>query len=76
MSERDEIAMFGCTEATLKESVEESITFRFSGAAMVATSYMSDAQEEIERGNVESARQIINCAKYIVVSYLTEPERA
>ena len=42
--EKREVRMYGCTEAQMRESVEESITFRFSGPAMMAASLMSDAQ--------------------------------
>ena len=40
-----ERTMYGCTEAELRESVESSITFRFTGPAMVAASMLSDCQE-------------------------------
>ncbi len=38
LSERQkrEIRMYGWTEAKMREAVEESITFRFSGPAMMA----------------------------------------
>jgi hypothetical protein len=37
--------MYGCTEAQMREAVESSPSFRFSGPAMVVASMMSDAQE-------------------------------
>ena len=42
--ERREVRMYGVTEAGMRESVEQSITFRLSGPAMVAASILSDAQ--------------------------------
>ena len=45
--QKREVRMYGVTEAGMRESVESSITFRFSGPAMMASSLMSDAQEMI-----------------------------
>ena len=73
-TELDQIRMFGCTKADLKESAESSITFSFSGAGMLSMNYLSDAQEMMARGHVEQARQTINCAKFFIAEYLI-PER-
>jgi hypothetical protein len=74
--EKRQIRMYGCTESQMKEAVEESITFRFSGPAMMAASLMSDAQEMIntEFGDIdymraEDARQALNRAKWILFEY-------
>ena len=76
MQEKREIRMYGCTEAQMREAVEQSLTFRFSGPAMMAASLMSDAQELInsEYGNfdymrAEDARQCLNRAKWILFEY-------
>jgi hypothetical protein len=75
-SQKRDIRMYGCTEAQMKEAVEQSITFRFSGPAMMAASLMSDAQEMIntEYGDIdymraEDARQALNRAKWILFEY-------
>ena len=68
--EKRQVSMFGCTTAQMREAVEESLSFRFSGPAMYAMSLMSDAQEEIARGLEEDARQTLNRAKWIVATYL------
>ena len=75
--EKREVGMYGVTEAGMRESVESSITFKFSGPAMVAASILSDAQEMIntEYGDVdymraEDARQAINRAKWIMFEYV------
>ena len=72
-----EVSMYGCTEAQMREAVEQSITFRFSGPGMMAMSLLSDAQEQIntEYGEVdymraEDARQTINRAKWIIANYV------
>ena len=77
MQRQREIGMYGCTEAELRESVESSITFKFSGPAMIAASMMSDAQEMIntEYGKVdfnraEEARQCLNRAKWVLFTYI------
>ena len=81
--EKREVRMYGCTEAGMREAVEESITFRFSGPAMMAASLMSDAQEMIntEYGDVdfnraEDARQCLNRAKWILFTYIMDCEQA
>jgi len=70
--EKRQVRMFGCTEQQMREAVEESFTFRFSGPAMMAMSLMSDAQEEILRDMSEDARQTLNRAKWILSTYCME----
>jgi hypothetical protein len=74
--EKRQVRMYGVTEAGMREVVEQSSTFRFSGPAMMAASLMSDAQEMIntEYGDVdymraEDARQALNRAKWILFEY-------
>lgn len=75
--EIQQVRMYGCTEAQMREAVEQSITFRFSGPAMMAASLMSDAQEminteygEVDYTRAEDARQAINRAKWILFEYV------
>ena len=79
MSEQQkrEVRMFGCTEQQMREAVEQSLTFRFSGAGMMAMSILSDSQEminteygEVDYMRAEDARQAINRAKWIISTYL------
>jgi hypothetical protein len=58
--------MFGCNPDKFIESVKNSITYKFSGAYMVAMGLMSDAQELIAADAKEQARQTLNLAKYII----------
>jgi hypothetical protein len=74
--EKRQVRMFGCTEQQMREAVEESLTFRFSGAGMMAMSILSDAQEmisteygEVDSMRAEDARQAINRAKWIISTY-------
>ena len=75
--QKREIRMYGCTEEQMREAVEESITFRFSGPAMMAASLMSDCQEMLHNDNggqfdimiVEDVRQALNRAKWILFEY-------
>lgn len=69
-AEKREVSMFGCTEAQMRDAVEQSLTFRFSGPGMMAMSLLSDAQEEINWQDTEDARQTINRAKWIISEYL------
>ena len=81
--EIQQVRMYGCTEAQMREAVEQSITFRFSGPAMMAASLMSDAQEminteygEVDYMRAEDARQAINRAKFILFTYFMDKETA
>ena len=77
--EIEQVRMYGCTEAQMREAVEQSLTYRFSGPAMMAASLMSDAQElinteygEVDFNRAEDARQTLNRAKWILFSYVME----
>ena len=70
--EKRQVNMFGCTEVQMRDAVEDSLTFRFQGAAFMAASLMSDAQEEIARDMAEDARQTLNRAKWIIFEYCTK----
>ena len=67
-SQRDANArMYGVADIEqFMDSVRGSITYRFTGANMVAMSFMSDAQELMAHGDVERARQTLNIAKHIL----------
>ena len=80
-SQKRDIRMYGCTEAELRESVEDSITFKISGPVMVAAGLMSDAQEIVSFGPydgdrlaniMESQRQMLNQAKWILFEYMSK----
>jgi hypothetical protein len=82
--QRREVRMYGCTVEQMREAVEESITFRFSGPAMMAMSLMSDAQEMVAYGPydsdtlaniMEDQRQTLNRAKWILSTYVLEARR-
>lgn len=64
-----EMSLYGCTIASFKESLEDSITFQCSGPTMCAMSLISDAQEEMARGHNETARKVLNRAKWILSEY-------
>lgn len=79
--EKREVRMYGCTEAQMREAVEESLTYRFSGPAMYAASLMSDCQEMVSYGPydsdtlaniLEDQRQMLNRAKWILFTYVVE----
>ena len=76
--QKREVRMYGCTEVQMREAVEQSLTYRFSGPAMMAASLMSDAQEMVAYGPydsdtlanlMEDQRQTLNRAKWILFSY-------
>jgi len=76
--EKREVRMYGCTEAQMRKAVEQSMTYRFSGPAMMAASLMSDCQEMVAHGPydsdtlaniMEDQRQTLNRAKWILFTY-------
>jgi cystathionine beta-lyase/cystathionine gamma-synthase len=76
-----QVSMYGCTEAQMREAVESSSTFKFSGPAMIAASMMSDAQEmisteygEVDFDRAEDARQQLNRAKWVLFTYVMDKE--
>lgn len=76
--QKQEVRMYGCTVEQMREAVEQSITFRFSGPAMMAASIMSDCQEMLSSDTggtydfmiVEDVRQALNRAKWILFTYV------
>jgi hypothetical protein len=78
-SDRREIRMYGTTVDQMREAVEQSITYRFSGAGMYVASLMSDAQEMVAYGPydsdtlaniLEDQRQLLNRAKWVLSQYV------
>ena len=79
--QKREVRMYGVTEAGMREAVESSLTFRFSGPAMMVASLMSDAQEmvnteygEVDYMRAEDARQCLNRAKWILFEYVMKKD--
>ena len=67
MSVSQNVSMFGFEDIEkFVASVKDSTTFKFSGMNMVVMSMLSDAQTQMSMGDTESARQTINCAKYLL----------
>ena len=76
-----EVGMYGCTEAQMREAVESGSTFRFSGPAMVVPSMLSDAQEMMayeqpDFNTIEDQRQLLNRAKFVLMTYIMDKETA
>jgi hypothetical protein len=74
--EKRQVGMYGVTEAGMREAVESSMTYRFSGPAMMAASMLSDAQEMMayeqpDFNTIEDQRQLLNRAKWILFEYLS-----
>ena len=79
--ETREVRMYGTTEAALRESIERSMTFKVSGAAMIVAGMLSDVQEIMAYGpydgdtlaNIqEDQRQQLNRAKWVLFEYMSE----
>jgi len=64
-----EFQAYGGYKDEILDSVKDSLTFKLAGPGMVVTSYLSDAQELIEHGDTERARQYINIAKMVMFEF-------
>jgi hypothetical protein len=66
-----DLQCYGMSEGTLRNVIKNDITVQITGEyTMLAASFMSNAQEELEHGMNERARQSINCAKFILFNYV------
>ena len=79
--EKRQVSMYGCTEDQMREAVESSSNFKFSGPAMVVASMLSDAQEMMayeqpDFNTIEDQRQLINRAKFVLFTYIMDKETA
>ena len=66
------MVMFGVPD--MKAAYDALEIMPFVKPPMTAISILSDAQEEIERGNKDRARQFINRAKWIIINKLDNKE--
>jgi hypothetical protein len=77
--EKSEVRMYGVTEAGMREAVESSPSFRFSGPATFVASMLSDAQElmsyeQPDFNTIEDQRQLLNRAKFVLFTYIMDKE--
>ena len=73
---KKQIAMFGMTEAEIREQYINSLTARLSGLEMVVAGILSDCQEELCAGPADQARiaKQLNVAKFILFEMLDQKE--
>lgn len=70
---KNEIAMFGCTLADLKDNVDDIV--QLSGGAMIAMGIMSDCQEMLQRDmDPNQIRQALNRAKWVLMNYVEKEQ--
>lgn len=69
--QKNEIAMFGMTI----ENMEIDLSMALSDMYMIATSILSDAQEQMRLGFHEQARQSINRAKFVITHHWPQTPR-
>ena len=78
--EINEVRMYGMTESRMRDNIERSTTFKFSGPAMIVAGMLSDAQEmfaysEPDARTIEEHRQLMNRAKWALFEYVMKDER-
>jgi len=78
--EINEVRMYGMTESRMRDNIERSTTFKFSGPAMIVAGMLSDAQEmfaysEPSAATIEEHRQLMNRAKWALFEYIMKDER-
>lgn len=70
-----DLQCYGMSEKALRNVIEQDISSKITGNyAMLVASFMSNAQEEIEHGMVEQARQTLNMAKFTLFNYMMKDE--
>jgi hypothetical protein len=70
-----DLQCYGCSEASLRKQLENDFTAKMTGDyTMLVASLMSNAQEEIEHGMSEQARQTLNRAKFALFNYVMKEE--
>jgi len=75
--ETREVRMYGTTESRMRENIERSATFKFSGAGMIVAGMLSDAQEMFaynkpDANTIEEHRQLMNRAKWTLFEYMSK----
>lgn len=65
-----ELQCYGCSETALRESIESSFDYSMRRPEELVAGMMSDAQQEIEFGLDEKARQTLNRAKFVLFNYV------
>jgi len=75
--ETREVRMYGTTESRMRENIERSATFKFSGAGMIVAGMLSDAQEMFaynrpDANTIEEHRQLMNRAKWVLFEYMSK----
>ena len=58
--------MYGCDIEQFMAQIKASISYQLGGAGIVVAGLMSDAQEELQMGANERARQTLNRAKAVL----------
>lgn len=75
MDEKVEKGIYGCTVAELRESLEDSLAFKFGQFDIMVMGMLSDAQEMVAYSAPTPAllneqRQLINRAKWAMRQYI------
>jgi len=78
--EINEVRMYGMTESRMRDNIERSTTFKFSGPGMIVAGMLSDAQEmfaysEPSASTIEEHRQLMNRAKWALFEYVMKDAR-
>ena len=76
--EKIEMGIYGCTIAEMRESLEDSLTFKFKQFDIMVMSMLSDAQEMVAHcvptpELLNEQRQQINRAKWALREYILNP---
>ncbi len=71
MTEAQQIECYGTTIASMKQATESALRL-YRDPAFYAMAILSDAQQEMEFGQVEGARKTINQAKWVLSQYVMQ----
>jgi hypothetical protein len=66
----NEFLIYGCSVAKLNQTTVDNEIFKKFGPVMYASSVMDRAFSLINQGKPEEAKQAINCAKWVLFTFV------
>lgn len=72
--ESRELALYGCTEASIKRTAENYMDRVHASPVMLAIAVINQAQNQIDLNTVEDAKKTLNQVKWILKNYVLDDE--
>lgn len=72
--ESREIAMYGCTEASIKKTAEAYMDRVHASPVMLAIAMLNQVQNQIDLKTTEDAKKTLNQVKWVLKNYVLDDE--